>query len=161
MDLLSGVPWNPNEAIATVARRHYETHGHLPPSWAGTEKKIVANDFHMGFTTPIRWNGDGHARVITGGSLCTVLHPTKNRLITHREAARIIGFPDSWKIRPLRHVPAVAATWGKGITVDCGRWIGSWIREALDGSPGTHRGISIGEREWDIDVTHAYRNLIQ
>ena len=161
MDLLAAVEWNPGEAIATIARRHYDRYGRLPLSWQNTEKKIVANDFSMGFTTPVRWDGAGFARVITGGSLATVVHPTKNRLITHREAARILGFPDDWRAATLRHLPGLSLTWGKGITVDCGRWIGSWIREALDGSPGSHRGVSIGEREWDIDVTHSYRNLIQ
>ncbi|OFW55823.1 MAG: hypothetical protein A2Y75_05250 [Candidatus Solincola sediminis] len=161
MDLLRGVRWLPSESISAVARRHYEAYGRLPTSWAATERKIVANDFHMGYTIPVKWNGDAYARVITGGALCTVLHPTEDRLITYREAARIVGFPDDWVIRPLRHVPSMAATWGKGITVDCGRWIGSWIREALDGTPGKHVGTLIGDREWDIDVTHAYRNLVQ
>ena len=47
-------------------------------------------------------------------------------------------------------------TWGKGITVDCGRWIGEWIYRALDGSPGGYDGVSIGENEYDINVTNDY-----
>jgi hypothetical protein len=50
-------------------------------------------------------------------------------------------------------------TWGKGITVDCGRWVGTWIKHALDGEPGSYRGDVIGDREWKIDVTNDYPKL--
>lgn len=156
-DLLRGTEWNPGEAIGTVAKRYYTTHGKLPDSWKHNEAKIVGKNFMMGFTTPTRWNGQNHARVITGGSLQMVIHPWLDRLITHREAARILGFPDNWNILPLRKVSGLFMTWGKGISVACGRWIGEWIHAALDGQPGTHVGKQIGEREWDIDVTHSWK----
>lgn len=156
-DLIRGIGWPPGESIAEVTRRHYQTHGRLPDSFAANEAKIISRDFAMGFTTPTRWNGDNAARVITGGSLQMVIHPWLDRMITHREAARILGFPDDWRILPLRGVSGLHLTWGKGITVDCGRWIGEWVRRALDGSPGGHTGSPLGEREWDIDVTHSYR----
>lgn len=157
LDLMSGVEWRSGEHIGAVARRHYETHGQLPASFAATQDKIVRNDFHMGFTTPTRWHGDDYARVITGGALQLTVHPTCNRMITHREAARIMGFPDDWLIAPIRHVGGLNATWGKGITVQCGRWIGEWIHAALDDRPGSHIGTLIGDREYDIDVTHSWR----
>jgi hypothetical protein len=73
-----------------------------------------------------------------------------------------MGFPDTWLIEPLKNTPGLVATWGKGITVDCGRWIGEWIHSALDGQPGTHRGAEIGTREFLIDVTNAWsQNLVQ
>jgi hypothetical protein len=50
-------------------------------------------------------------------------------------------------------------TWGKGITVDCGRWIGDWIKRALDGEPGSYVGAEIGDREYDIDVTNCYPKM--
>jgi len=156
-DLIRGVEWRPGEAISPVARRYYDEFGRLPESFAATEEKIVKNDFNMGFTTPSRWDGDRHAFVITGASLHIVIHPTLDRTITHREAARILGFPDDWRILPLRGQSGLEQTWGKGITVDCGRWIGSWIHRALDGEPGGHVGTPLGDREFDIDVTHAWR----
>jgi site-specific DNA-cytosine methylase len=156
MDLMKGTEWGPGDHIAVVARRHYETHGCLPPSFASTEAKLVSRDFNMGFTTPVRWRGDSYARVITGGALTTVLHPYLDRLITYREAVRIMGFPDDWLIKPLRHTSGHMLTYGKGITVQCGRWIGEWITKALDGTPGSDPGKEIGEREFDIDATHDY-----
>lgn len=159
-DLFNAVGWQPGESISTVARRHYQEHGRLPASFRATEAKIIRNDFNMGFTTPIRWNGNRPGRVITGGSLVTVIHPTEDRMITHREAARLLGFPDDWRLLPLRGMPQLGATHGKGITVDCGRWIAGWVRAALDEIPGSCRGRQIGDREYDIDVTDMRRPLL-
>jgi len=161
-DLLAAVDWYPGDHLATVAKRYFDKFGRLPTSWAATEAKHVANDWFMGYTTPIRWKGDEPARVITGGSLYTVVHPTLNRTITHREAARILGFPDDWLLAPLKDTPGLAATHGKGITVDCGRWIGYWISEALHGRPGDFGGTQLGDREFVIDVTNGHKqSLIQ
>lgn len=160
-DLLAGVPWVEGEDIAIVARRYYEKYQCLPDSWSATAEKVIRNNFNMGFTTPVRWDRNKAARVITGGSLYSVVHPWIDRLITHREAARIMGFPDNWNVTPIKDLSGLPSTWGKGITVDCGRWIGAWIKEALDGNPGGYCGKSIGEREHDIDVTHAYQHLVE
>jgi len=161
-DLLCGTIWNAGESIATVAKRYHQSHGRLPDSWVATEQKIIRSNFSMGFTTPVRWAGDRYSRVITGGSLYTTVHPHLPRTLTHREVARIMGFPDDWRIAPLKDVSGLQMTWGKGITVDCGSWIGGWIRDALDGSPGSYAGSKIGDREFLIDGTHWYdSNLIQ
>lgn len=155
-DLMDGVEWGPGDHIALVCRRHYDTHGKLPDSFRSVESKIVERDFNMGFTTPVRWRGDAYARVITGGALTTVLHPYLNRLITYREACRVMGFPDDWVIKPLRNSPGHMLTYGKGITVQCGKWIGEWIHRALDGNPGNHTGTLLGDREYDINLTNDY-----
>jgi len=157
-DLLTGVEWQPGAHVGQVAKKYYETHSKLPISWKSTEDKLIKNDFFMGFTTPVRWKADQPARVITGGGPVMVVHPWLPRTLTHREIARILGFPDDWLIEPLKGVPGLGMTWGKGITVDCGRWIGGWIRRALDGSPGTDVGKLIGDREYVIDVTHAWKS---
>jgi DNA (cytosine-5)-methyltransferase 1 len=156
-DLLGGVEWQPGESISTVARRYYQTHGELPKSFAGTAQKLIASDFAMGFTTPTRWREDNPARVITGAGPSLVVHPWRPRMLTHREVARILGFPDDWRILPLRKVGGLGLTWGKGITVDCGRWIASWARAALDGNPGEYAGEELGDRERVIDVTHSWK----
>jgi site-specific DNA-cytosine methylase len=159
-DLIKTVGWPDGRSIADVARTYYEKYGNLPDSFAATAERIVANDFNMGFTTPIRWTGTNPARVITGGSLLTAIHPFLDRTLTHREAARIMGFPDDWRLWPLRNQSGLMLTHGKGITVDCGRWIAKWVRHSLDGEPGPITGDEIGEREYDIDLTHAYRDLV-
>ena len=158
-DLLAGVDWLPGEAIGQVASKYWDKHAKLPDSWADTEEKIVKNEFFMGFTTPVRWHGDRYGRVVTGGGLHNIVHPYLDRTVTHREVARILGFPDDWRILPLRHVSGLNMTWGKGITVDCGRWIGRWIRAALDGQPGSYVGTPLGDREFDIDLTNDYPKL--
>lgn len=159
LDLMGGVEWLPKEHMSQVARKYYATYGHLPLSWQATEDKVVKNDFHMGYNQMIRWRGDRVARVITGGGPDLVLHPHLDRLLTHREVARIMGFPDSWKIEPIRHAPGLQLTWGKGIPVDCGRWIAGWARQAVLGEPGGYYGTRTGEREWTIDVTEDYRKV--
>lgn len=157
-DLMDGTPWKPGESIAQVTKRYYAEHGKLPDSFAAQQDKLVRTNFSMGFTTPTRWNGENPARVITGGGLQMVIHPRLDRMITHREAARILGFPDNWLIKPMRGVSGLHMTWGKGISTHCGSWIGKWIKQALDGNPGTYTGTPMQDREWDIDVTDAWRS---
>ncbi len=144
--------------IGMVARRYHEAHGELPKSWAGIQQKVIDHDFFMGFISATRWDYERPARVITGAGPHVALHPTKDRTLSHREIARVMGFPDDWLIEPIKQSGAgLNLTWGKGITVDCGRWIGEWIHHALDGNAGTHTGELIGEREYDIDVTNCWK----
>lgn len=156
-ELIEWAGMRPRESIQNALRRCYEEHGSLPPAWKHNEAKFVANDFFHGFTAPCRWDGEYPTRVITGAALGTVIHPTLDRTITHREAARILGFPDDWLINPLKGVGGLNLTWGKGITVDCGSWIGEWIKKALDGEPGSHVGEVIGDRESMIDCTNTWQ----
>jgi site-specific DNA-cytosine methylase len=139
--------WPEGWHIGKVARDHYGRAGSLPSSWDVWKDRLLASDFHMGYTSMTRWVADRPARVITGGALGLVLHPWENRTITHREAARVMGFPDDWRILPLRGASGLQMTWGKGITVQCGEWIGRWVRDALDGRPGPVTGELIGDRE--------------
>ena len=160
VDLMQGVEWKPGEHLAQVARRYYATHGKLPNSWKASASKVVASNFRMGFNTPVRWRGNEAARVITGSGCLTAIHPRQPRTLTHREVARVMGFPDAWLIAPLKGTPGLSMTWGKGITVDCGRWIGSQICFALNENPGTVTGLKIGEREHLIDVTNAWATSV-
>ena len=159
-DLMAGTEWKAGESLASVVKRYYTEHGKLPDSWAATQDKILAKDFMLGFTTPTRWRGDGPSRVITGGSMQLVIHPDLNRTITHREAARVLGFPDNWLIDPLRNVSGLTMTWGKGISTHCGKWIGEWMRSALEGNPGSYKGNPMGDREWDINVTNDWKRAV-
>jgi hypothetical protein len=70
-----------------------------------------------------------------------------------------MGFPDNWLIKPLKSQANLRATWGKGISTQCGKWIGEWSRASLDGYPGSNRGVEIGDREWLVEKnkTHAYQ----
>src|SRR5690606_8258849 len=162
LDLLDWDPemtWGERENVSMVARRFYEKHGKLPDSWKTTEQKVIENDFHMGYNQLVRWKANGMARVATGAALDLTLHPTRNRSLTHREVARVMGFPDDWLILPLRRISGLHMTWGKGISVQCGRWVGEWIRRSIEGRPGSDRGEEIGENEYLIDHTNHYRRF--
>jgi site-specific DNA-cytosine methylase len=144
--------WPAGWSIGRVAERHYDAYGKLPDSWSHMIPKLLQKKprFHMGFASITRWDPDKYGRVIMGSALDMVLHPWEPRTITHREAARVMGFPDDWNIWPLRKNSGLRATWGKGVSVQCGRWIGEQVIAALDGQPAGHVGELIGEREWLI-----------
>jgi site-specific DNA-cytosine methylase len=158
-DLMKNVDWREGDIMSQVARRHYQDLGHLPESWEKTAAKLVGNDFSMGFYQVMRWDRNRPARVITGGGPDLVIHYEEQRLLTHRECARIQGFPDDWKIEPLRTVTGLGATWGKGIPVDCGRWIGTWAKNSIEGNPGSDMGEQTGDREFLINCTDAYKKV--
>lgn len=152
--------WPIRTSIATMLKTLYTEHGHLPPSWDYRVDRLVAKDFDMGFTIPYRWAPDRAARVIVGGALNLVVHPWEDRLITHREAARIMGFPDDWTIKGIPYSSALPLTWGKGITTMCGKWIGTAVKNALDGNPDSNSGTQIGDREWVIEPTLKYGRVV-
>jgi len=143
--------WPAGQSIGQVAKHAYETMGRLPKSWDHMLPKLLTKKWHMGFASITRWDADKPGRVIMGSALDMVLHPWEPRTITHREAARVMGFPDDWRILPLRGQANLRATWGKGITTVCGKWIGEWSRASLDGHPGGNSGVNIGEREWLVE----------
>lgn len=159
-DLMEGVGWPPGACISDIARTYYKRYGRLPSSWDATAQKLIDNDFKMGFYQMHRWKPEGHARVVTGAAVQLVLHPTEDRLLTNREVARIQGFPDDWKIGPLRTKSGVDMIWGKGIPVQCGKWIAGWAKAAIEKNPGGYEGLLIGERERVIDCTDDYRSAI-
>lgn len=158
LQLMEKMSWGEGEVVGDVAKRYYEKYGELPNLWLNTQK-LVDKGWQMGFHQPIKMKWEKMARVITGAVLHKNIHPRENRFLTHREAARIQGFPDDWTIRPLRGVSGLSATWGKGIPVHAGKWIGGWIHNALDGNPGQYTGELIGEREHVIDWTNTYRKV--
>jgi site-specific DNA-cytosine methylase len=157
LELLDHTEWKPNEHTQQILRRHFDEHGDLPPLWKDQVDKLKGRDFFNGYQTPIMWHPEHHARVVTGGSLIHAIHWAERRMFTHREVARILGFPDSWLIEPLRGTSGLFMTWGKGITVDCGRWIAYWTRRALNGTAGANDGEEIGDRERLINVTNAWQ----
>lgn len=159
LDLLTEVDWPEGSNISEVARRYYQKMGRLPSSWKSTEEKLIGNDFKMGFYQLHSWKYDGNCRVVTGAGTQLILHPTEQRPLTNREVARIQGFPDDWRIGPLRTNGgnSVGMLWGKGIPVQCGEWIAGWAKQAILGEPGGYDGNLIGERERLIDVTNDYQ----
>lgn len=152
-DLAAMIGWRPGHSIGEESRRCYETHGTLPESWRGTQQHIIERNFDFGFSGTARWPYDAPARVVTGAGPNIAVHPALDRTLTHRETARILGFPDDWLIEPLRNVPGLASTWGKGITVDAGRWIATWIGRSIEGEPGEQPWVQVGNRELEVVIS--------
>ena len=100
------------------------------------------------------------APAVTGGALDAQIHWKYPRTLTHREIARLMGYPDDWRIAPLKENKGLAATWGKGVTVDCGKWLGTWLDASFNGSPGENTGEEIGEREFKIDYRRHFKTLM-
>lgn len=189
--------WHEGEVISEVLRRYHAKHRRLPDGWYymtkvpqldadGNEIKdeqgktvtspmpkadrLVETDFAMGHNQQMRWRWDRMARVITGGACHLVLHPHLPRTLTQREAARVQGFPDAWKIWPVRHSPDLGPGWGKGVPVQAGRWVAKYAHDAIEGNPGPLRGVplsvydrKLGKKygdlvdEFVIDVTNDYK----
>lgn len=156
LDALDG-DWPQGWKEEDACRAIYAKHGRLPDEWATQEARLVSKNFTMGPNQTARWYSDKPGRVLTGAALDQAIHPTELRLFTLREAMRIQGFPDTWKLWPSRAV-ATAPLWpGKGVPVGTARWLGVWAKRALEGQPGSMRGVPLGDREYLLDSTHNYK----
>lgn len=183
-----GVEWREGERAGEVMKKYYLQYGRLPdawdyPTWKTVDgdrvqlpkvKRLIETNFAMGHNQLTRWYWDRMARVITGGACHLVLHPHLNRTLTQREAARIQGFPDAWKIYPVRFAPDLGPGWGKGVPVQAGRWISHWAAQSLRESPGGYTGLPLAEthpklatvfggrdREYVIDFANDYKPLVR
>ncbi len=117
MDLVDGLreageePWLPGEPEERIPQRHYEKFGYLPDSWqyemAGgrgitRDKHLIEREWKTGgFAQTRYWPWDQPGRVINGAGPYQVWHPN-GRFITHRETARLLGFPDDWLVGTAR-----------------------------------------------------------
>lgn len=164
-DIIAGTDWPPGFAFDDVLRRYYMEHGFLPESWHykstakgyegwSRDKVLIDRDFKVGGYAQTRhWRWDEPGYVMTGHGPTQVWHPA-NRHLTHRESARIMGFPDDWKIAPVAGHRDLTAMWGKGVSVDCGRWIATWVKASLEGTPGEIPGQQMPDgRDRVIDAS--------
>jgi len=168
LDLVTGpkgVPWRPGDIEQDVLRAYYEANGELPESWRYNsvgrsglshltrDKQLIEKDFNLGgFAQPRNWPWDRPGRVLTGAGPFSVWHPA-GRFLTHRETARLMGFPDDWLIAPARDAAGLTSFWGKGTSVHPARWVLAWLRHSLDGSPGELVGQPLDDGSHVIDVS--------
>jgi len=159
-----------------VMTDNLDRHGNQKPLMRGLPKwqRLRDTNFAMGHNQISRWYWDRPARVVTGGGVHLVLHPHLGRTLTQREVARVQGFPDAWKIWPVRDAGDLGTGWGKGVPVQAGRWIAHWAKRSVEGKPGpltgvplaVHNkklGIKYGEhpREYVVDVTNDYVAILK
>ena len=109
--------------------------------------------FQGGAYMPKRWRADHHAHVMAGNALWDVVHPTKDRVFTYREAARIMGFPDNWHVDTYWNNRNGSIVFGKGVVVDSGRWIGAAAKSFVEGTSLEDAGEIVGERE--VVINHS------
>ena len=175
VELMELEEWRQGDRMSDVLRRLYERTGDLPMSWHYPTKKtdpvtgervtlpkvrrLVETDFAMGHNQPVRWRESRIARVLTGGAVHLIVHPTLPRTLTQREAARIQGFPDEWSIFPVRRAPDLGPGWGKGVPVHAGRWVAWWAKRAVLGEARSPSGSLIGDRERLVQLTADYKPL--
>lgn len=148
-DLLAGpFTWPQGEYLEQFVLRYRDAGLPLPPSQARVS---------VGLGQMVRWTYDEPGRVVVRDASSIAVHPVLDRFLTHREVARVMGYPDDWQLElPSKSMSKndFQYTFGKGVTVECGRWIAHWIKESLEGRPGPLRATATGDREWDVDVTH-------
>jgi hypothetical protein len=122
------------------------------------EPSILRKNFDWGSTSP-------SAGTPTTGlrpdrcALEQAVHPTEPRTFTYREAMRIQGFPDDWRLWPLRDYKRLYLVPGKGVPVDSSRWFGHWLSESFAGRPGSMRGVpdSDRDREYILQADKGYK----
>lgn len=163
-DLMEAGCWGQRESLSMACANYYAKHGTLPDSWKGLKNydRFIEQmpKPEMGYHQPFRWSNEQACRVVTGGALHHVIHPVENRQITHREAMRIQGFPDNWRVADIRG--RLEPLWGKGIPVDCGRWVSTWVKRAINGEPGSVVGEPLPDaepRELVIDTLRDHWHL--
>lgn len=165
-----GVAWNEGESVVDAMRRYYEERGDLPDSWKyhspgpnasplTRDKQLIERDFDGGgFSKPLCWPWDKPGRVINGAGPYQLWH-RDGRFATHREVARILGFPDAWVVGSARAARGLHSFWGKGTSVAPAHWVTTWLRRSLDGEPGS----VIGEPQEDgsrvIDVSKDWQRV--
>lgn len=124
----------------------------VPAWWFNKDGKMLSHAYSDNMYSPFRWRSDQPMGVVTGGFLDRAVHPTEPRLFTYREGARFMGLPDDWSLRPI--VEGRKGMWlGKAIPVASGRWISTWVMNAIEGTPGEYAGFPVEPKHRMIDVT--------
>lgn len=152
--LARGVTWGAGEEHKRIAKRYFREHGRLPDEWGDFDIERIDTGFHGTIRT--RPNRSGY--VITGAGGVNFLHYKHDRILTVRECARLMGFPDDWNWDP--GSGSRAFLWlGKQLPIQNGRWIARWMRESLNGAPGGWRGEQLSDKEYVIDITNDFRKV--
>jgi hypothetical protein len=161
--LAANIEWNPGEQSGIAVDRAIEDGIGFPEDWWTTRGTFVRTDAGTSLYAPRRWKYDEPARVLTGLGLEENVHPTRPRTFTHREAARIMGFPDEWSCTPyMERGHTGAKYWGKQLPVAPARWIATAAALTINGdlNEGHEYGELVGDRESVIDITARWKQAL-
>lgn len=148
--------WRQGEQMINVAQRQYEATGTWPDGWDQREiDKALRTNFQGGMYQMGRWRPERASRVLSGAAMSGVVHPWLDRTFTYRECARLMGFPDCWNVES--YTDRQDAVFGKAVTVQAGRFLGTWTKRALEGDPGKWFGIETDDRENTINATSDHK----
>lgn len=173
MDLVTGsrqVEWNEGEIELQVLSRYWDKWASLPESWdyesrprdglpAMTRAEVlVKREFQpAGFSSVMAWPTQQPARVLTGAGPGQWFNAIANRMPTHRECARIMGYPDWWMIEPMKDAKSLGAYWGKQTSVHPAFWVCYWAAASIQGTPGSFTGEQLPEGDRLIDVSQDWK----
>lgn len=77
-----------------------------------------------------------------------------HHMLTHREIARLMGFPDAYRLGTARrgmNGAHLSAHWESTTSIHPARWVMGWVHQGMDGHPGPLQG--------DLDVSEDWRVL--
>lgn len=163
-----GVEWPQGRDFGFQLRQLYQVGGRdalLEVESSNTEfvDRMIRIDFSLGPYATRREVYDAMHNLIAGGGTGGHLHPTRNRLMTYRELARVQGWPDDLLIDYDKAVfgkENIEAVWGKAVGCQVANHAGEEVRDWLDAvTVGKTKGEKIGDREWLIDELDESRRL--
>lgn len=150
--------WPAGKGMEFALRAYRDANGEFPE---GTERWWNHDeDILKGFAHPTRIHPDKCGYVCTGGCAFDFMHWKERRMLSVRETARMMGYPDSWSWDAAQSVTQASAWVGKCCPVQSGRWISSWVARAIQGNPGAPLE-KIGEREYYHNNTSLYRKWLK
>lgn len=151
-DIIGNKGWEGNGDLGGALKKAVDANdGKFPQKWIDISPRVLRKNFKLGFSQPYRWKEDHWCNVLTGSALDHVVHPTKPRLITHREAARMQGLPDDWDIEGVKDYSALSAVWGKAVPVQAANFIANALKNSLEGNIQEKTAEKIGDREYLIN----------
>ena len=165
------IDWLQGEEMADVLRRFDQkdvVDGHTRVTdVCGQEMgdRLRGREFAFGPFSIRRWQMNRPGYVVTGGGPMYSVHPTEDRVLAYRELARIMGYPDEFRI-DLEAVRGekLDAIWGKNVSVLVGEWVGKQTMAHLGGDvEGRETGMVLadGDRESLIDELDHGRKLMR
>jgi len=153
------IPFWPAGKNVEVAMRNYrDKKGKFPEGadkWWDHER-----DQMKGFAHPTRIAPDRPGYVCTGNCIGDFIHWKEPRMLSVRECSRLMGLPDSWTWKAATTVTQAGAYVGKCCPCNTGRWISTWVRNALENNPGASL-TEIGEREYVHNSTNLYTGWLK
>lgn len=154
----AGPWWRPGEDSHAAAKRCKAETGEWPPLWLDRDIDYVVNN--RGFSRGHRVKANQPGYVISGSGGYSFLHYEEDRILSVREVARLMGFPDAMQFGYAH--PNMAYKWlGKQVPVQSWHWSLWWVQQSLYGHPGWWGGAWDEEnRESVVDCTHDWKQVL-